>query len=212
MLYALYLSVVRIPLNLNWSTNLYPRVFRGIIIFQIVAITTYAIIYYSSQDFSSQIVSFEDALYFSATTWTTLGFGDIAPPPGLKLITSAEALTGLTTVPVIAAIIWRYCQDRLWSKSADEALRENLIVEFDDTIGAFRDVPEERERYQEKIRRQIKIKPCKSCNSENVTVERFYDLLGRIVPLPKFVVRCEDCGNFTKPKVNAYLAAWAWNK
>lgn len=212
LLFALYLTVVRVPLLLNWSKNLYPSVVRGIIAFQLVAILTYAIVYFQSRAIVSGLDSFEDALYFSATTWTTLGYGDIKPPIRLRLITSVEALTGLTTLPVIASIIWMYCQNRLWNKSADAVGRDDLSMRFDDTIGAFVDLPEEKARYQESIMRRIKINSCNNCNSDNIAVERHFDVMGRTLPLIKIVIRCEDCGQFTKPRTNAYLAAWSWNK
>lgn len=50
-------------------------------------------------------VNFRDALYFSVTTWTTLGYGDFTPPPHLRLVTSVEALLGsLSTGIFIGAI------------------------------------------------------------------------------------------------------------
>ena len=39
--------------------------------------------------------SFPTALYFSVVTWTTLGYGDFAPPPQIQLIAAFEAGEGL---------------------------------------------------------------------------------------------------------------------
>lgn len=36
----------------------------------------------------------EASLYFSITTFTTAGFGDFTPPPGLRLIAAIQALVG----------------------------------------------------------------------------------------------------------------------
>lgn len=120
LLFLLYLSVVRIPLVLNWSSNLYGLVFIRIFFFQIFAILTYALSYYMSGDFGDKFSSYLDAVYFSATTWTTLGYGDISPLGNIKLLTSIEALTGLTTLPVFASVVWLYCERRLWKVSQDE--------------------------------------------------------------------------------------------
>lgn len=38
---------------------------------------------------------FPTALYFSIVTWTTLGYGDFAPPPEIRLIAAFEASAGL---------------------------------------------------------------------------------------------------------------------
>lgn len=41
---------------------------------------------------------FDDAIYFSAMVYTTVGFGDITPVGKLRLLVAAEALTGLVLV------------------------------------------------------------------------------------------------------------------
>jgi hypothetical protein len=50
-------------------------------------------------------------LYFSAVTWTTLGYGDFTPPPDLRLVAAGEALFGYVffgmVVGVATAIINR---------------------------------------------------------------------------------------------------------
>lgn len=52
-----------------------------------------------------QEVEFQTALYFSVTTWTTLGYGDIAPLPDTRLITSIEAILGYITMGLLIAIM-----------------------------------------------------------------------------------------------------------
>lgn len=39
-----------------------------------------------------------DSIYFSASVFTTLGFGDIAPIGAIRFVTGVEALTGLTFI------------------------------------------------------------------------------------------------------------------
>ena len=70
--------------------------------------------------FSSEFDLIWDAVYFSATTWTTLGYGDISPLGGMRLLTSLQALTGLSTLPIMASVIWLYCERRLWKKTQEE--------------------------------------------------------------------------------------------
>ena len=57
-------------------------------------------------------VSFLDAIYFSATTWTTLGYGDMAPPPRIRHITSIEALLGYTGMGVWIAVVGLWIEQR----------------------------------------------------------------------------------------------------
>lgn len=42
--------------------------------------------------------SFSDFVYFSATSYTTLGYGDLYPTGALRLVAGVEALTGLLMI------------------------------------------------------------------------------------------------------------------
>jgi len=57
--------------------------------------------------------SFMDAVYFSFTTFTTLGFGDISPTGPLKYLTGLEALTGLVLITWTASFLFIEMQ-RYW--------------------------------------------------------------------------------------------------
>lgn len=45
-----------------------------------------------------QSTTFADHFYFSAVTFTSLGFGDLTPTGPMRLLTAVEALTGLVLV------------------------------------------------------------------------------------------------------------------
>lgn len=45
-----------------------------------------------------------DFIYFSVTTFTTLGFGDIVPEGPMRILTGAEALTGLGLITWSASL------------------------------------------------------------------------------------------------------------
>lgn len=47
-----------------------------------------------------------DSVYFSATTFTTLGFGDIAPFGELRFLTGVESLTGLVLITWTASFLF----------------------------------------------------------------------------------------------------------
>ena len=47
-----------------------------------------------------------DNVYFSATTFTTLGFGDIAPYGELRFLTGVESLTGLVLITWTASFLF----------------------------------------------------------------------------------------------------------
>ncbi|MDI1271426.1 MAG: potassium channel family protein [Polaromonas sp.] len=50
--------------------------------------------------------SFMDCVYFSFTTFTTLGFGDIQPTGDLRFLTGIESLTGLVLITWTASFLF----------------------------------------------------------------------------------------------------------
>lgn len=58
--------------------------------------------------------SFMDSVYFSFTTFTTIGFGDITPIGPLKFLTGLEALTGLVLITWTASFLFIEMQ-KYWS-------------------------------------------------------------------------------------------------
>lgn len=50
--------------------------------------------------------SLMDCVYFSFTTFTTLGFGDIQPIGELRYLTGIEALTGLVLITWTASFLF----------------------------------------------------------------------------------------------------------
>lgn len=55
-----------------------------------------------------------DYAYFSFTTYTTLGFGDIEPSGDLRFLTGLEALTGLVLITWTASFLY-YEMQRYWN-------------------------------------------------------------------------------------------------
>ena len=47
-----------------------------------------------------------DCVYFSFTTYTTLGFGDIEPQGDLRFLTGLESLTGLLLITWTASFLY----------------------------------------------------------------------------------------------------------
>lgn len=56
---------------------------------------------------SDDIVYRSDFLYFSVTTLTTLGYGDIQPCPSARLVTSVQALLGFLLFPIVVVTVLR---------------------------------------------------------------------------------------------------------
>tara|TARA_R110002074_G_C12558390_1_gene667575 strand:- start:12056 stop:12556 length:501 start_codon:yes stop_codon:yes gene_type:complete len=60
--------------------------------------------------------SFYDSVYFSLTSFTTLGYGDFQPLPNYRLTTSIEALSGMVSMAIGASLIWLWCQENIFPK------------------------------------------------------------------------------------------------
>ncbi len=58
---------------------------------------------------------FRDYFYYSAVTYTSLGFGDLTPFGNLRLLAAVEALTGLVLIAWTASFAFLEMQ-RFWGK------------------------------------------------------------------------------------------------
>lgn len=64
-----------------------------------------------------QFSSFEDAVYFSTVTFTTLGYGDIVIDGPWKMLSACQAMTGLLVFGWSTALLFAVVQ-RVWSRRA----------------------------------------------------------------------------------------------
>lgn len=60
------------------------------------------------------LLSFETALYFSAETYSSLGYGDLVPLGALRLLAGAETLNGLLMIGWSASYI-HIAMERFWA-------------------------------------------------------------------------------------------------
>lgn len=74
----------------------------GLLALHAVEILAYAILYSSLGQFPGD---FETALYFSASTFTTLGYGDVIPAPDHRLLAGIEGVMGLILIGWSTAIL-----------------------------------------------------------------------------------------------------------
>jgi hypothetical protein len=61
----------------------------------------------------NELASFEEAVYFSFVTFTTLGYGDITLNEGWRLLSGIEALNGILLVGWTTAMIFSVVQN-IW--------------------------------------------------------------------------------------------------
>lgn len=67
----------------------------------ILQIAAWALVFHWVAPFAD----FETALYFSGVTFTSLGYGDVVLPPGLRLLAPIEAATGLLMFGITTAVM-----------------------------------------------------------------------------------------------------------
>jgi hypothetical protein len=73
------------------GTWLFIRLAGWIVLLHLIEITSWALFY----EGKGAMVDLQSALYFSAVTYTTTGYGDLVLPPEWRLVGAVEALTGI---------------------------------------------------------------------------------------------------------------------
>jgi voltage-gated potassium channel len=80
--------------------------------------------------------TFPQALWFSVTTVTTVGYGDYIPESGAgKVVAVALMLTGLALIPMITSVVVSILSSQRSREAREEELRQlNLILERLDSL------------------------------------------------------------------------------
>jgi voltage-gated potassium channel Kch len=68
---------------------------------------------------ANELATFEEAVYFSFVTFTTLGYGDITLSEGYRLLSGIEALNGIILVGWTTAMIFSVVQ-HVWRGLAED--------------------------------------------------------------------------------------------
>jgi len=74
-----------------FTTWMFIRVAGWMVFLHLIEITVWALFYV----WKDAMVDLPSALYFSAVTYTTTGYGDLTLPPEWRLVGGVEALTGI---------------------------------------------------------------------------------------------------------------------
>jgi Ion channel len=64
-----------------------------------------------------------DAFYFSITSYTTMGIGDLVPTGSLRIISGTEGLTGFVMVGWTASMTYLY-MEKFWQLAGRKSLRK----------------------------------------------------------------------------------------
>jgi hypothetical protein len=78
-------------------------VFTFIVLLHLIQITLWAAVFWGE----GELPTLEKAVYFSTTTYTTVGFGDVVLGPGWRVLAGIEGLTGIILVGWSTAFVFR---------------------------------------------------------------------------------------------------------
>jgi hypothetical protein len=84
---------VRTDIEVRWRAVVLALVILAVFVAHVIEIWIWAIFYYFKA--SIQIPTLEAALYFSASSFTTVGFGDLVLSENWRLLSSFEATNGM---------------------------------------------------------------------------------------------------------------------
>ena len=94
--------------------------FSAIIVLHMIEIAIWAAFYFGNSLFSD----FETALYFSTTSYTTIGFGDVVLPRAWRMLGGIEGVTGVLlcglSTAFVFAIVNAMFQMRLQRRNSTE--------------------------------------------------------------------------------------------
>jgi Ion channel len=84
------------------GTWLFTRLAGWIVLLHLIEITTWALVYARQ----GAMADLQSALYFSAVTYTTTGYGDLVLPQEWRLVGAIEALTGILMCGWSTGFFW----------------------------------------------------------------------------------------------------------
>jgi len=76
--------------------------FSAIIVLHMIEIAIWAVFYFGNSLFAD----FETALYFSTTSYTTIGFGDVVLPRAWRMLGGIEGVTGVLLCGLSTAFVF----------------------------------------------------------------------------------------------------------
>ena len=101
-----------------------------------ITINIFAIIYWRYglvQNGSNVDISYLTSIYFSITTWTTLGYGDFAPVERVRHITSVQAMLGYVSLGLLITLAAGYINNMATSRKEVREHNERIIREHKDS-------------------------------------------------------------------------------
>lgn len=111
--------IIILPLFLNLSRSYFSIIFILYILEIFTILISFGFLHGESGMLDSNgdlVTGFANGLYFSITTFTTLGYGDLKPLPEMRFATSIQALFGMVAVAIGASVLWLWCNEQILPK------------------------------------------------------------------------------------------------
>jgi hypothetical protein len=125
-----YFSIFHIAQVVGDDKGWHRRVLSTYLWVLFLTIFSFAITYYRYGLVSNGAlieIRFIDAIYFSVTTWTTLGYGDFVPPERLRHITSIQAILGYIGLGLWITLISGFIQNMALNRQRIRKHNEQLF-------------------------------------------------------------------------------------
>lgn len=119
-LMTLGLPVLRMPARAKLLVVIFGAFFAHAVEIVLYAAAIYGLVRYLDAGTlgDPSRMSFTLCLYFSAETYSSLGYGDVAPGGNLRLLAGVEVLNGLLLIGWSASYIY-IAMERFWSDARD---------------------------------------------------------------------------------------------
>ena len=150
LFYLLLLVVKAIPLQLAWDRSNFENLIWMCITTIVFSVFICGYLFFNSglvKNGDLIIVHLFDALYFSVTTWTTLGYGDLTAPDDLHLLTSLEAINGYFAMAIFISLIVIWINEAIaaldkrtaWIRSLTPEQVQEMQNKIDPSIRVMKD-------------------------------------------------------------------------
>lgn len=106
------------------SALLIVLLFSGIMILHTIETSAWAVFYYKRALFSD----FETSLYFSLTSFTTIGYGDVLLPQRWRLLGAIEGISGVLLCGISTAFIFAVMSAMLQFRMKQQAKLSEVTV------------------------------------------------------------------------------------
>ncbi len=191
----------------------YNSAIKRTISLHLYSILVFSIVYFNLKENISNLNNYMDAVYFSSSMWTTLGFEQITPQSYMRLIAVSQAFSGLVHFAIFISMYWFYAQSAMEGASRRSFTNTEPPIRLkQNRMFGFMELVDENNNSITIDAGRYDCRECKRCGSKKLLIREYYNWHHEIVHIPNFVVTCNECSSVGPNRHNAVLAVNAWNK